>query len=197
MKYIKNAISILLVLLILMSFVSCKSDTEKGKNEGGKDTEQVSGNVNDKVKIEVPLEMIPAEYREDLPSYAEKNGYYSAVYNKKKDTVTITMRELTHNLLKTRIGLQVIGDIYDFASDKKYSYLVSIDNIDQDNFTSAEITVKEKAYKKDGTILPFMIAEDLLMYQMYAGVKVPESEVTVKNQKGEIIDKVTSSAKDK
>lgn len=196
MRKLRNTILIALVVSILFSFGACKSNVLTEESDVTT-TKAQAANLDEVVKIEVPLASIDAKYKDDLNAYAKDYGYISAVLNKRKNTVSITMKAFSHKLLLTRIGMKVIKDIYDFENDKKYPYLISVDDINKDDFTSAEITVDEIKYKKDGSILPYMISQDLLLYQMYTTTTDYGATVTVKNQKGEVIDTIYSSDKDK
>lgn len=194
MKYLKNAVCVGFALLIAMSLVSCKGDN--GGDSPAITTVEDASNVNADIKIVVPYESIEPEYRDDLDAYCEHYGYESAKLNKSKGTVTIKMNGFRHELLLARVGMTVIKNIYAFEKDKSYPYLVSVDVVNDKDFSTAEITVKEKAYKADGTMLPFMIGQDLLLWQKYANVQEVGATVTVKNQKGKVIDTITVSGED-
>ena len=184
-------IALLLVVLTLLTFAACKKDDSDV--QPSLTVPEDASSIEDEIKITVPLSSIDEEYRNDLDAYCEKFGYSSAKLNKKDQTVTITCNAFRHELLLVRIGMRVIDAIYDLEKSKKYPYLVSVDSINRDDFSEAVITVKRKGFQD---LLPFVIGQDLLLYQMYEGSGNYGVTVVVNDEKGELIDTFHYSDKD-
>ena len=192
----KKIISLSLALLIAFSLAFSLSAC-KGSGDDGQPvltTRKDSGSLDDEVKIVVPLFSIDEKYQNDLDGLCEAYGYSSAKLNKRDETVTITTNAFRHKLLLTRIGMRVIKAIYDLEEDKKYPYLVSVDEINDDDFSSATITVKKKSFQD---LLPYVIGQDLLLYKMYEGSGNYDVSVIVKDEKGNLIEEFHYSDKDK
>ena len=186
----KKIIAFLLALATAVTFAACKKNDDA---QPVTTTVEDVSDIEDEIKIVVPLDSIDEEYQNDLDAYCEAYGYSSAKLNKLKGTVTITCNGFRHKLLLTRIGMKVIQSIYKLENNKKYPYLVSIDNIKDDDFSEATITVKRDGFQD---LLPFVIGQDLLLYKKYEGSGNYDVSVIVNDEDGNNIDTFRYSDKD-
>ena len=74
-----------------------------------------SGSSKKNVKISLPLEAIPEEYRNNLQKYCEDYGYKS-VTKDANGNVKIKMTSLSHDLLLTKAGMKLIGAVYEMEN---------------------------------------------------------------------------------
>ena len=196
----KNCLSLLLCLAMLFSLAACAENvelTEAGINNDAFSSENGSTQqkadapyLKDTVKFTIPLSLIKESDRKDLDAYCSSHGYTSIKINEKKDTATIEMVEFSHQLMMTKIGLEVIDALYGTLEDGEYSYFKSIESFDEENFRSVVITVDREGYEADGTssLLPYSLAQMCFMYQVYSQSNHYRCKVTVKDAKsGEVI----------
>ena len=186
---LKTIIALSLATVVAFSLAACKNDMEQPVITTPEDV----SNIEDEIKITVPLISIDEEYRDDMDALCKAYGYTSAKLNKRKETVTITTNAFRHKLAMTRIGMRVIKAIYDLEESKDYPYLVSIDDVNKDDFSSATITVKADKFQD---LLPYVIGQDLMIYKFYEGKNDFHVSVTVKDEKGNLIDTFDYSDKD-
>ena len=136
------------------------------------------------VKIKVPLAYLSKEEKENLPAYAENHGFYSAKINEDKGIATLVMSELSHKLLLTTVGLDVIEDLYDFLDDGSFPYFKGIETYDSANFSELVILVDGNAYMMDpdADLLPYTLAQTCMIYQGYTTETKYQCRVLVKDE---------------
>ena len=206
----KRILCALLCVTLIFSFSACsKKDNgddvtttvvesaNKDEKNSSKETttEQTTkarkGSLKDKVKITLPLAVIDEKYRDDMDAYCADHGYIKAKIHKRAETVTITMKALTHELLLTEIGTKVIGSLYEIADSKDFSYINKIVSFDKQNFKSVVYSVDAKKYSK-GSAASYMMAQSCLLYQLYTTDDDYRVDITVVDKKtGETIETVT------
>ena len=137
-----------------------------------------------KVKITIPAIYLTQDELEDLDTYCENNGYYKASYNKKDDTVTLTMTKFINELLLTNVGMKVISCVYDLVKSETFPYFLDVKSYEKD-FTKITISVNKAAYTKDeaNSLLAMTVGQSCLMYGMYTVNENPTCEVTVVDSK--------------
>ncbi len=137
------------------------------------------------VKIKVPLAYLSKEEKENLPAYAENHGFYSAEINEDKGIATLVMSELSHKLLLTTVGMDVIEDLYDFLDDGSFPYFKGIETYDSANFSELVILVDGNAYMMDpdADLLPYTLAQTCMIYQGYTTETKDQCRVLVKDEK--------------
>lgn len=214
----KKIISAVLCALLVFSLASCgkkaqddKVVTEAGvtaeketgssqSSEASSETEQTTkkekGSLKDTVKITIPLALLEEKYQKDIGLYCSEHGYKKAKINKHKQTVTITMQAFSHKLLLARVGMQVVGAIYDVAENKDYPYIKGITQIDEENFRSVVYSVDAKKYEK-GSLASYMMAQSCLLYQLYTTDTDYRVEVTAVDAKtGKVVETITYTDKE-
>ncbi len=136
------------------------------------------------VKIKVPLAYLSKEEKENLPTYAENHGFYSAEINEDKGIATLVMSELSHKLLLTTVGMDVIEDLYDFLDDGSFPYFKGIETYDSANFSELVILVDGNAYMMDpdADLLPYTLAQTCMIYQGYTTETKYQCRVLVKDE---------------
>lgn len=136
------------------------------------------------VKIKVPLAYLSKEEKENLPAYAENHGFYSAKINEDKGIATLVMSELSHKLLLTTVGMDVIEDLYDFLDDGSFPYFKGIETYDSANFSELVILVDGNAYMMDpdADLLPYTLAQTCMIYQGYTTETKYQCRVLVKDE---------------
>lgn len=177
----KKALCLFLCFLMLFSFAACNKSSSYAGSKGAQDAEKAS--LEDTVEISIPLDAIEEKYQNDLDAYCKYYGYESATLNKRKGTVTVVMNAFTHELLLSRIGMQVVKAIYEVEDNKDYPYVNKIESYDSENFSKVVLSVDASTYKK-GAMAPFVIGQSCLLYQLYTPSDKYKCEV-------EVIDKDT------
>ncbi len=205
----KRIISALLCVILVFGFSACskkdKGDeksvsaavesVESKKADEEKTTKVKKRNPQEKVKITIPLDVIDEKYRNDMDAYCAEYGFLKAKINKRAQTVTITMKALTHELLLSRIGMKVVGSIYEIADSKDYPYIDKIESFDKDNFKSVVYSVDAKKYSKDSAA-SYMMAQSCLLYQLYTTDDDYRVDITVVDKNtGETIETDTYTDK--
>lgn len=179
---------ILTAVLILFSFAACTGRTQQTLNENG-EVQLTTSNVNKTVKIELPLSVLSEEDINDIDSYCERHGYISAKINKRSQTVTVTMKELSYDLLTGEIGMEVIKTIYSFENNDDYPYFNKVESIDKEHFSKVVFSVDSKLYKENSAAAAYNIGQSCLLYQLYEGSGKYKVDI-------EIIDKDTKEVID-
>ena len=191
----KKCLSILLCLAMIFSLAACAENVEL--NEAGISSDAFSDEagssqqkapapyLKDTVKFSIPLSLIKESDRKNPEAYCSSHGYKSIKINEKKDIATIEMVKFSHQLLMTKIGLEVIDALYDTLEGGEYSYFKSIESYDEENFRSVVITVDREGYEADQTssLLPYSLAQMCFMYQVYSQSNHYRCKVTVKDAK--------------
>lgn len=188
MKKIPSRILCIFILaLMLFSVTACTGGAKQTFSEDGKG-QLTTANYNQTVKIELPLSVLSEEDQNDIDAYCEKRGYINAKINKRKETVTITMKELSYDLMKGEIGMEVIKTIYSFENNKDYPYFNKVESYDKEHFSKVVFSADGSLYKKN-SLAAYNIGQSCLLYQLYEGSGVYKVEV-------EVIDKDTKEVID-
>lgn len=197
----KKTLCLALCLAVLFSFAACKkSGTETTTNPDRwvipEQTTEKRKDPSEEVSINIPLSLIESEYHNDLDTYAQKYGYNSAVLEK-DGTVTIKMRALSHSLLLARMGTTVMKEIGAIIDSGDFPYAVELGTYN-DDFSYITMFVKGKQFKKaDSSLLPYMIAECGMYYQLYTESTDYKCEVILADHETkEIVFQKTYTAKD-
>ena len=137
-----------------------------------------SGSSKKNVKISLPLEAIPEEYRNNLQKYCEDYGYKSVTQDA-NGNVKIKMTSLSHDLLLTKAGMKVIGAVYEMENSKDFPCVKKIESIDTDNFREVIIHVDKAEYGKTGSKALEELSNYLFYYQMFCEEVVYRCEIVV------------------
>ncbi len=212
-KSVKNAICLALVLVMVVLFAACSKKEDKGplfaytdadgkvvtgyaedidtqKDDGEEKDDNGNKNPDKKISITMPLVFLGEEYINDVDSYCEVNGFIKGKINEKDQTVTITMRALTHDLFLVKIGMQVMSNIGGVVDSGDYPYVKELESY-SDNFDEIVMLVDGKKYEADQqhSLLPYYLGECGMYYQVFTTENEYECTVKIKDAKsGKIID---------
>lgn len=148
MKKITAAVLALSVLLTCM-LLGC------GKDDG-------------RVRVNISAQSLSQDELDDLDSYAEKNGFESAEYNKRKGIIEVEIEDNDYDMLMYKIGVAVIKNVYSLMnSDSDYPYIKNIDR--NKDFSEMKIDVVKADYEKDSTsaLMVELVGQSCLVYQSY------------------------------
>ena len=136
------------------------------------------------VTIKVPLAFLSKDEKENLPAYADSHGFYSAEINEDKGIATLVMSELSHKLLLTSVGLDVIELLYGILDDGTFPYFKGIETYDSTDFSELVILVDGTAYllDADADLLPQTLARTCMIYQGYTTASKYQCRVLVKDE---------------
>lgn len=168
----KKAVALFLCLIAVLGLVACSGDT---------------------VKVEIPALFLNEQELSNLDEYASINGYLSAEYNQKSDTVTLKMTKFSYDLQLTSMGMTVLKSLNEMVESDTFPYLKSIDTY-SDDFSEITVLVDAEAYNADSTrsLLSMSVGETALMYGVYTTKKKPTCTVTVKDAKtGSVLEEKT------
>ncbi len=132
-----------------------------------------------KITVTLPIEIIPAEHRDNLKAYAEAQGYFSI--KKVSDThVKIKMREYSYRLILTSIGMETVGGIGYLIDSGEYPFALKLAKYNED-FSDVVFTVdKEKYEKAENKDLFFeVVAVYCLYYQEYNNESAGKCKITL------------------
>lgn len=201
----KKIICLLLAVCILFTLAACGKKKDEGtlvayRNDEGEivteyvtDTEENNTEqkeIDDEVKITMPLVFLGEEYEDDLAAYCEANNFISCKLNEKDQTMTVTMRALTYDLNLVKIGTQVMRNIGSAVDSGEYPYAQKLESYSQ-NFDEIVMLVDGKEYKKDeqSSLLPYFLGECGMFYQIYTTENEYHCTVKIKDaESGEIIE---------
>ena len=167
----KKAMCLILCLVFVFSFASCKKNAQETTTNPDpwvipEESTEPRKNPDEEVTINIPLSLVDKEYQNDLDAYAKKYGYISAKLEK-NETVTIKMRALSHSLLLARTGTMVMKEIGAIIDSGDFPYVVQLGTYNRD-FSYITLLVKGKEFKKaDTSLLPYMLAECGMYYQLF------------------------------
>jgi len=132
----------------------------------------------------VPLAFLSKDEKENLPAYADSHGFYSAEINEDKGIATLVMSELSHKLLLTSVGLDVIELLYGILDDGTFPYFKGIETYDSTDFSELVILVDGTAYllDADADLLPQTLARTCMIYQGYTTASKYQCRVLVKDE---------------
>ena len=138
----------------------------------------------DTVTIKVPLAFLKQEEKANLAAYADAHSFYSAEADEKKGIVTFKMSDLTHRLLLTRVGMDVIEALYGCLDDGTFPYFKGIENYDSAGFAELIILVDGYAYMSDpdADTLPYTLAQTCMVYQGFTEETKYRCRVLVKDE---------------
>ena len=139
---------------------------------------------SDSVTIRVPLAFLNNEQKNNLAAYADSHGFYSAEPDEKTGLVTFKMSDLSHRLLLTSVGMDVIEAIYGFLDAGTFPYFKGIENYDSTDFSELIILVDGNAYLMDpeADTLPFTLAQSCMVYQGFTKETKYRCRVLVKDE---------------
>ena len=195
MKKTVCAISaIVLVFALFITLAGCKKKEENGKlyysydDEGNIVSEYVettTGNreaMDDERKVTMPLAFVDKKYHHNLDAYCKDYGYISCTLNEKDETVTVIMKALTYDLNLVRIGMQVMTSIGDAIDSGDYPYAKKLESYSE-NFDEIVMLVDGKGYKADkqSSLLPYMLGECGMYYQVYTTENKYQCKVIIKD----------------
>lgn len=142
------------------------------------------------VKITLPLSFYDEKNQGDTDGFINKGNYEKIKVDEKDGTFTVTMKALTHDLMLSGVGLQVIKSIVTLLDNEDYPYVKQLGNYNSD-FSEIELLVDAKEYKaakNSGDIAPF-VAGCGIFYQMYSTENSYRCKVIIKSVKsGKVID---------
>lgn len=153
------------------------------------------------VTIKVPLTFLKKDQRENLSGWAEARGFYSAEIDEEKGVAVLVMSDLTHRLLLTNVGLDVIEALYGLLDNHTFPYFKGIETYDSSDFSELVILVDGNAYMLDpeSDVLPQTLAQTCMVYQGYTTEKKYSCRVLVKDEEsgGAVKDETyTQTSKD-
>lgn len=136
------------------------------------------------VTLKVPLTFLRKEEKDNLPAFAENHGFYSAEIDEDKGVATLVMSELSHKLLLTTVGLDVIEALYGFLDNNTFPYFKGIETYDSTDFSELVILVDGNAYlmDPDADLLPYTLAQTCMIYQGYTTATKYKCRVLVKDE---------------
>lgn len=136
------------------------------------------------ITIKVPLAFLKNEQKENLASWADSRGFYSAEIDENKGVAILVMSDLSHRLLMTNVGLDVIEALYGLLDDKTFPYFKGIETYDSAGFTEVVILVDGNAYLTDpnADVLPQTLAQTCMIYQGYTTKDKYKCRVLVKDE---------------
>lgn len=189
----KRIISLSLCLLAVCLFAACGQKEDTADNSGFVEAAVTNPDYTqpqeitypaDSVTIKLPLAFLSKEEKENLPAYADSHGFYSAEINEDKGIVTLVMSDLSHKLLLTTVGLDVIEDLYAFLDDGAFPYFKGIETYDSKDFSELVILVDGNAYMMDADadLLPYTLAQTCMIYQGYTEETKYHCRVLVKDE---------------
>lgn len=142
------------------------------------------------VKITLPLSFYDEKNQGDTDGFINKGNYEKIKVDEKDGTFTVTMKALTHDLMLSGVGLQVIKSIVTLLDNEDYPYVKQLGNYNSD-FSEIELLVDAKEYKaakNSGDIAPF-VAGCGIFYQMYSTENSYRCKVIIKSVKSDkVID---------
>lgn len=197
----KKTLCLVLCFIFAFSFVSCKKgDDETTTNPDPwvipEQSTEPRKDPNEDVIINIPLSLIDKEYHNNLDAYVQNHGYISAVLED-NETVTIKMRALSHSILLARTGTMVMKEIGAIIDSGDFPYVVDLGEYSRD-FSYITLLVKGKEFKKaDTSLLPYMLAECAMYYQLFTTNTQHKSEIVVADHETkEILFQKTYTDKD-
>ena len=189
----KRMIALSLCLVSLLLLAAC------GKGDGGPTSEAFveaavthpaftqPGTIpypKGSVTIKVPLAFLKNDQTKNLAAWAESRGFYSAEIDKDKGVAVLVMSDLSHRLLLTNVGMDVIETLYGLLDDKTFPYFKGIETYDSAGFSEVVILVDGNAYMMDpnADVLPQTLAQTCMIYQGYTTEKKYKCRVLVKDE---------------
>lgn len=138
------------------------------------------GKDDGKVRVNISAQSLSQDELDDLDSYAEKNGFESAEYNKRKGIIEVEIDETDYDTLMYKIGVAVIKNVYGLMnSDSDYPYIKNIDR--NKDFSEMKIDVVKSEYEKDSTseLMVELVGQSCLVYQSYTQSDRDDQHCTV------------------
>ena len=190
----KRAVAFFLVLLLVAALAACgKGDNTNNTNDTFYEAPVTNPAFTetgtftfpkDTVSIKVPLDFLTQEERSNLASFADSHGFYSAEPDEKEGIVTFRMSDLSHRLLLTRVGMDVIEALYGCLDARTFPYFKGIENYDSVDFAEIIILVDGNAYlmDPDADALPYTLAQTCMIYQGFTKENKYKCRVLVKDE---------------
>ncbi len=138
------------------------------------------GKDDGKVRVNISAQSLSQDELDNLSDYAEKNGFESAEYNKRKGIIEVEIEENDYDMLMYKIGVAVIKNVYGLMnSDSDYPYIKNIDR--NKDFSEMKIDVVKVDYEKDSTsaLMVELVGQSCLVYQSYTQTDRDEQNCTV------------------
>lgn len=158
------------------------------------------GKKDGRVTVDISADSLSEAELNDLGSYAEKNGFKSAKYNKRDKTVSVVIDDDDYDMLMYKIGVAVISNVYGLMnSDTDYPYIKNIER--NKDFSEMKIDVVKSDYEKDSDspLMIELVGQSCLVYQSYTETKRKDQHCTVivrdKDTK-EVLEKKTFNQED-
>ena len=136
------------------------------------------------VTVKVPLVFLKKEQTDNLAAWADAHGFYSAEIDEKKGVAVLVMGDLSHRLLLTSVGMDVIEALYGLLDDGTFPYFKGIETYDSSDFSELVILVDGNAYMTDpnADVLPETLAQTCMIYQGYTTETKYQCRVLVKDE---------------
>lgn len=159
----KKTLSALIAFVLLMScfMLGC------GKKDG-------------RVTVNISADSLSQAELDDLGSYAKKNGFESAKYNKRDGTVSVVIDDNDYDMLMYKLGVAVISNVYGLMnSDTDYPYIKNIER--NKDFSEMKIDVVKSDYEKDSDspLMIELVGQSCLVYQSYTETDRKDQHCTV------------------
>lgn len=195
-KKLVSIIAIIAVIIIAVCLISLSGkDKTDSETTAPSDGQPVTIDLNEpesttkkpfikpsyetKTTVTLPIEIIPAEHRDNLEAYAEAQGYF--YIEKVSDThVKIKMREYSYRLLLTSIGMETVSGIGNLLDSGEYPFLLKFAKYN-DDFSDVVFTVDKKKYEKaeNKDIFFDLVAVYCLYYQDYDTESAGQCKITL------------------
>lgn len=154
---------------------------------------------SNKVTVSINASTLSQEELSDLEKFARDNGFESAVYNKRKGIIEVTLSDTEHDTLTYSLGVTVIRNVFGMIGSEEYPYIKDVDR--NDNFTEMTVFVKRSAYEKakKGIEISDYIGKCCLVYLNYEDLETEDKKCSVKivdNKTKELLSEKTYSVED-
>ena len=135
---------------------------------------------SDKVTVSINASTLTQEELSDLEKFARDNGFDSAVYNKKKGIVEVTLGSTEHDKLTYGLGVTVIKNVFGMIKSEDYPYITDVDR--NDNFTEMTVYVNKSEYEEDGKgdDISDYVGKCCLVYLNYEDFRQEDKKCTVR-----------------
>lgn len=177
----KRLICVSLLLVMLVSFVSCGKDVNTNTDAVPSTTDP-----NTQISVTVPLSYITfltltqEKYKDNLQLFCEDNGFLSYSADEESGKVTFVMTAFTYNGMISEKGFGIINTMGQLMESETYPYFKSLGSYNK-NFSYIELIVDKKGYESDefSTQLPAYIA-DICMHNYQIFTTTADYSCTVK-----------------
>lgn len=135
---------------------------------------------SDKVTVSINASTLSQEELSDLEKFARDNGFESAVYNKRKGIIEVTLGTTEHDKLTYSLGVTVIRNVFGMIDSEDYPYIKDVER--GDKFTEMTVFVKRDAYEKAEKCeeISDYVGKCCLVYLNYEDFEMKDKKCTVK-----------------